>query len=245
MPCPPATLRIVHAEEVAPLTRVLEIERTDGAPFVAIGGKYIILNTGAVLAEGKLAKRAYSLLPVSGAPERCRITVKRLGNGPGSNALHAAAVGAELSFSGPWGKLVAEKGVDEPTLFVATDTGITSAISVAEQARAPVGYAELEVLWLRSEDETFLDVERVRERVEAAGARFLHAVIPPPRASRRVEAAWAHVHARIADRTPCVLLGAGDGDVVHPLRARFPLASTGVRDVRVECFFHNPERKVS
>ena len=241
----PATLRIVHAEQLAPSTRVLEIERVDGAPFLSIGGKYVIVNTGVPLAEGKLAKRAYSLMPVSGTSARCQMAVKRLGDGPGSNALHAASPGAELFFSGPWGKLVPEGGLDEPTLFVATDTGITSALGVAEQARAAPGRPPLEVLWLRSEDETFLGVERVRDRIEAAGARFIHAVIPPPAAPNRARDAWAHAGARLAEMAPRVLLGAGDGAIVHPLRARFPFESSGVRDVRIECFFNNPERKIS
>jgi ferredoxin-NADP reductase len=241
----PATLRIVHAENVAPSTRVLEIERVDGAPFLSIGGKYIIVNTGVVLAEGKLAKRAYSLMPVAATSARCRLAVKRLGDGPGSNALHAAALGSEFSFSGPWGKLVPEGGLADSALFIATDTGITSALGVAEQAHAAGGRAPLEVLWLRSEDETFLGVERVRDWVEAAGARFVHAVIPKACAPDRAVAAWAHAGARVLEMAPRVLLGAGDGAIVHPLRERFPLESSGVREVRIECFFHNPERKIS
>src|SRR5688500_14423818 len=143
----PATLRLVEAWELGPSTRVLEIERVDGAPFVSIGGKYIIVNTGVVSPEGKPAKRAYSLLPThhhgSLTSARCRLAVKRFG--PGSCALHTAPLGTELSFSGPWGKLVPEGGLDAPTLFVATDTGITSALGVAEQTDRR---AALEVLWL-------------------------------------------------------------------------------------------------
>jgi NAD(P)H-flavin reductase len=254
----PSTLRIVEATDLGPSTRVLEIQRADGAPFVAIGGKYIIVNTGVVPPEGKVAKRAYSLMPAPGAggaaPMRCRLAVKRLGEGPGSNALHAAPLGTEMLFSGPWGKLVPEGGLVDRTLFVATDTGITSALGVVEQARASGGDAAgIEVLWLRTEDETFLDVDHVRSRVLASGARFVHAVIPPVNAPGRTADAWKHVTARVAEHAPSVLLGAGDGAIVFPLRALFAAdgasgacaadSGTGVREVRIECFFNNPERK--
>src|SRR5882672_5241354 len=121
---PPSFLRIVGAENIGYSTRVLEIERTSGDPFECIGGKYVIVHTGVALPDGKPVKRAYSLLPVHGTKSRCRLVVKRLGEGPGSKALHAAPLGTELSFSGPWGKLVPQEGLEEGALFLATDTGI-------------------------------------------------------------------------------------------------------------------------
>ena len=120
----PKTLRIVGARPAAPSTRVLEIECIDGSPLGSVGGKYVIVNTGVVSGE-KAVKRAYSLLPVPGSAQRAHLTIKRL-EGLGSNAMHAAPLGTELSFSGPWGKLVPEGGIAERALVLATDTGITS-----------------------------------------------------------------------------------------------------------------------
>ncbi len=241
----PATLRIVHAEDIAPSTRVITIERADGAHFGAFGGKYIIVNTGVPLPEGKVAKRAYSLMADRGAPGRAQIVVKRLPRGPGSSALHAAEPGTELSFSGPWGKLVPERGLEGTTLFLATDTGITAALGVVEQARGSAAGAELEVLWLSAPDETFLGIAHARSRIEAAGARLVVAAIPPVDAEARAPLAWAHLEARIRERSPTVLLAAGDGAIVHPLLKRSLPGRAGVQEVRIECFFHNPERKVS
>lgn len=101
------------------------------------------------------------------------------------------------------------------------------------------------MLWLRSEDETFLDVDGVRSRVQATGARFTHAVIPPVKATGRVAAAWAHVDARVAELGAQLVVAAGDGAIIHPLRERLLSPSSPVRDVRIECFFHNPERKIA
>ncbi len=136
MPSPRFTLRIVAAEPIGPVTRALEVVRTDGAPWSNVRGKYVILDTGLVLPDGKAVKRAYSLTPVPGDASRVRLVVKKLADGPGSSALHAAPIGTELSFSGPWGKLVPEAGIGESALFVATDTGITSALGVATSKHA-------------------------------------------------------------------------------------------------------------
>lgn len=230
----PKTLRIVDAHAVGRSTRALDVECIDAEPLAVGAGKYIILNTGAVQ-DGKAIKRAYSLLQV--APGRARLTVKRLGEGPGSNALHAAPIGTELSFSGPWGKLVPETGLEGRTLVVATDTGITTALGVAEGA-GPIA----EVLWLFSEGEDFLALEAVRARVESTGARFFSAKIAPVRDPSRLAQAWALVEGRVAEARAEIVLAAGDGAVIHPLKTRL---GGVVRDVRVECFFHNPERKIA
>jgi ferredoxin-NADP reductase len=236
---PHSTLRIVSDERIGAATRALDVVRTDGAPWTNIRGKYVILDTGLVLADGKAVKRAYSLTPVADDPSRAQLIVKRIAEGPGSGALHAAPIGSEYSFSGPWGKLVPEQGIDEEVLFVATDTGITSALGVATR-----GHGEaLTVLWLHAADESFFDADRAREAILASGARFLAATIPSLRAPDRVSAAWARVDACIAEYAPTVLLAAGDGEIVFPLKERAASATSSVREVRIECFFHNPERK--
>jgi len=94
------------------------------------------VNTGVVAGE-KPVKRAYSLIP-SKAHRSWRAHVKQLGDGPGSNAMHAAPVGAELP-SAALGKLVPEGGVPEKTLVVATDTGITSALASPPKRKAGRG----------------------------------------------------------------------------------------------------------
>jgi hypothetical protein len=242
---PRFTLRIVGDELIGSSTRALDVVRTDLAPWSNVRGKYVILDTGLVLPDGKAVKRAYSLTPAASGAEKaegggleasqCRLVVKRL-EGPGSSALHTAPIGAEFSFSGPWGKLAAEDDAHERTLFVATDTGITSALGMATRDCG----GGLTVLWLRAADESFFDLDRARTAIVASGARFVSATIPPVGAEERVERAWAHIDACAREIAPTILLAAGDGRIVFPLKAR--LQST-VRDVRIECFFHNPERK--
>ncbi|HWL89105.1 MAG TPA: FAD-binding oxidoreductase [Polyangiaceae bacterium] len=233
----PKTLRIVAARPEGASARVLEIESVDGSALSSSSGKYIIVDTG-VMSGDRPVKRAYSLIPVPESPHRARLIVKRIGEG--SRALHAAPVGTELSFSGPWGKLLSAVPEAQRTLVVATDTGITTALGLVAHAETR-SCRLLEVLWLRAEDETFLEVDDVRQRVEAAGVRFLHAAIAPARAPNRLTASRAHIEARVKELGAELVLAAGDGDIVHPLRTQLD----SVRDVRIECFFHNPERKVA
>jgi ferredoxin-NADP reductase len=233
----PKVLRIVASRDVGPATRAIEIECIAGDPLADIGGRYVIVHTGLTIAD-KAIKRAYSLLPVEGAPHRAQLTIKRLEGGPGSNALHRAPVGTELTFSGPWGKLVPAGGLAERTLLVATDTGITSALGIAAQAAASGTRRAAAVLWLRAPDEDFLALQSVRSRVEEAGVRFECASIPPVRSPDRPTVAFAHVDALVAEASPAAVVATGDGSVVHPLVDRL----RGL-DVRIECYFHNPEKK--
>ena len=179
----PKTLRVVDAHSAGPDTRVLELECVEGGAFNVVGGKYIIVHTGLMLAD-KAIKRAYSLMPVPERPGRAAIAVKRL-PGPGSQAMHAIPLGATLGFSGPWGKLVPEAGLAARTLLVATDTGITSALGIVEQYPRARGVSALSVLWLREPTETFLDVASVRRRIEHAGAEWC---LPRPCSNRRADA---------------------------------------------------------
>ncbi len=228
----PKVLRIVGARTLGERTRALAVESTEGGAFERAGGKYVILHTGVVVEERPI-KRAYSLVPVEGAPQVYEIVVKLL-DGPGSRAMHGAPVGSELGYSGPWGRLVPEGGLAPRTLFVATDTGITSALGIVEQ-HAPQG---AEVLWLREADDPFLDVDMVRARVERAGARLVPAAIPEVSAPQRPAAAHALVEARLRELSPALVVATGDGSVVHPLVGRLRPV-----EVRIECYFHNPEKK--
>ena len=237
----PGTLRILASREASPGTHELLVSRVDRDGFDFVGGQYIIVNTGVTLTNGKPAKRAYSLVPSKAAPGHCVLTVKRIGTG--STALASAPPGTELPFSGPWGKLVSPDDAHLRTLFVATDTGITAALGAAEKRHPACAPSDLRVLWLRGADDSFLDVEDARRRIEASGAACVDACIPEVRAPERRNLARDRIDAEIRDFSPSLVLAAGDGDIVHPLRDA--LRSPSVRDVRIECFFHNPERKAS
>ncbi|MGD0677346.1 MAG: FAD-binding oxidoreductase [Polyangiaceae bacterium] len=233
----PKTLRIVASREVGPATRALDVEWVGGERLADLGGRYVIVHTGLSVGD-KAIKRAYSLLPVGDGPHRARLTIKRIEGGPGSSALHAAPVGTELTFSGPWGKLVPAGGLAPCTVLLATDTGITSALGIVAQAVAAGSQRPSSVLWLHDPDEDFLSIDMVRERVEGAGVHFANAAIPPVRSKERVAPALAHIDRRVSETPPAAVIATGDGAIVHPLIDRL----AGI-DVRIECYFHNPDKK--
>src|SRR5260370_20070502 len=101
----PRVARLVKAERLGPEARLLTFVLAEGEVGFS-GGQYVIVNTGIELPGGKLAKRAYSILSSDADQREFQIAVRRVGEGPGSNFMHRIEVGAELPFSGPWGKFV-------------------------------------------------------------------------------------------------------------------------------------------
>ena len=237
----PKRLRIIDAHALGPSTRVLEIECIEGGAFDVVGGKYIIVHTGLFQGE-KAVKRAYSLMPIRDRAGRATIAVKRLA-GPGSQAMHHVPLDATLGFSGPWGKLVPENGLAERTLLVATDTGITAALGIVEQHALSGERRALSVLWLREATETFLDVAWIRDRVERAGAALSIRDIGPVASRERDAAARVELENHLRRFEASHVIATGDGTIVHPLREWLRASVPGVTDVRIECFFNNPDRK--
>src|SRR6266545_4603220 len=114
--------RVVSAESIGADTRLLELLAPE--PLGFIGGQYVIVDSGLVLESGKAIKRAYSLLSEDSEQCRFQIAVKRISGGRGSAFIHELPVGADIRFSGPWGKLFPQNGARGSTLVLATDTGI-------------------------------------------------------------------------------------------------------------------------
>jgi ferredoxin-NADP reductase len=237
----PKRLRVIDAHSEGACTRVLELECVEGGAFERIGGKYIIVHTGLTIAE-KAVKRAYSLMPIPGRPGRAMIAVKRL-PGPGSQLMHELSPGSTLSFSGPWGKLIPEAGLGQRTLLVATDTGITSALGIVEEQAPTRSDSALSVIWLREAEEGFLDLASLRRRIERVGALWSDHEIEPLDTQVRVVSACALVeaHARLFEASH--VIATGDGAIVHRLREFLPARFPWLTDVRIECFFNNPEKK--
>jgi hypothetical protein len=93
-------------------------------------------------------------------------------------------------------------------------------------------------LWLRAANDPFLSDTMVRAAVEASGARFEVVDIADVDDLARAEEAFRVIDERIEATAPDVVVATGDGAIVHPLRSRLE-----GRDVRIECFFRNPEKK--
>ncbi|WP_434045125.1 MULTISPECIES: FAD-dependent oxidoreductase [Sorangium] len=237
-----AKIRIAHAAPIGQGARLLRVERVDGAELGFAGGQYVIINSGVTLPGGKLAKRAYSMLSSDAEQRAVEIAVKRIGAGPASNVLNDIAVGAELEWSGPWGKLRLPPGFSGRALVIATDTGITAALGIARSAAA-AGAAQLDLLWLVEEGDYFVSEAFVRERLPAAARLTVAGGFLPVGHPERPARACALVGDHVADGPRDAVLCAGDGAVIYPIRDR--LASLGAPEgsVLLESFFNNPLKK--
>ena len=247
----PKSARLVAAEIVGPRARRLEFEMTDPAPLGFVGGQYIIIDTGKVLASGKLAKRAYSIASSDADQTRFELVARRIDNGVCSHHLHDLEIGATLKFSGPWGKFLPapSEGAGGPTWVIATDTGITAALGLMGASTFRQHLAQTTLLWLSPSDDDFVSSEFVRQRAEKAGsgAGFRDVrlgSLPPVHHPERVAAGLGHFESLQRSGTPGRVYLAGDGALLYPFAHALALAGLAESEVAIESFFNVPVKKV-
>jgi ferredoxin-NADP reductase len=238
----PRVAQLVGAERLGPEARLLTFVLS-GSEIGFAGGQYIIVNTGIELAAGKLAKRAYSILSGDAEQGEFQIAVRRIGEGPGSNFMHRMAEGAELTFSGPWGKFVSNGAPEGPRLVFATDTGITAALGLLRGCRSrPLADVTTAVWFVESED-YFLPPCFTRNSLAGFCGHFSVSEAPGVGDSTRISSALATLDRSLGSTLPSSAFLAGDGAVIYPLRERLVAAGMQKENIHLEAFFNNPERK--
>ena len=228
------------AEDLGSECRLLELAPAEPLGFA--GGQYIIVDTGLVLASGKAVKRAYSIWSRDADEDRFRLAVKRIPGGPGSGYLHALDAGAEVRFSGPWGKLLPAPGARGATLVLATDTGVTAALGLLGGTRfAPLLPATVFV-WLRCATEAFLSEPIVRESIpRGCGEVRLGQTWPIGHAERIPQARALLAEILRRSRVEQAFL-AGDGAVNYALLDDLCAAGVAATRDSVESFFNMPRK---
>src|SRR5579875_1384226 len=234
--------RVIAAERIGPQARLLRLAMTSGE-LGFTGGQYIIVNTGIELAGGKLAKRAYSIISSDTQQSQFQLAVRRIGQGPGSNFMHRIAVGAELPFSGPWGKFLPETTSGSRLVF-ATDTGITATLGLLRGRRFRELAGDTTVVWFVEADDYFIPASFARESIAAPRITFEVIAAPPPGHPQRPVQARALVDRVLARRRTDWAYMAGDGALIYPLRDHLAGAGVPLERIRLEAFFNNPDRRV-
>ena len=222
-------------------THLLELALPEGAePLGFSGGQYVIVDTGLVGSTGKAVKRAYSILSGDAEQQRFSLAVKRLPSGPGSGYLAGLQPGAEVKFSGPWGKL-APAPILGPVLVLATDTGITAALGLVRGAAMRPHLAATELVWLRTEADYFLPDRIVTESLPSGLGRFSVGAVPPIGHPERIP----HARAGLRDRLTRGVTQAfvmGDGAVNYALLDDLVAAGIPATRDSVESFFNMPKK---
>ena len=233
------TARVTGLEAIAEGARWLQL--TADEPLGFSGGQFITVDTGLTQASGKPVKRAYSLVGSDREQRTFELVVKRIGEGPASSYMHRLTLGAELRFTGPWGKMVPGEDHDGPTLVLASDTGITAALGLVRSARFTPLLPAATLIWLRPSSAYFVPDAFVQGRVPAGCALRIEPA-PPSEHVERVPHALALVEQHWQQSGLARAFSAGDGAINYALIDL--LAARGVtltRD-RVESFFNMPKK---
>lgn len=216
------------------------------APLGYRGGQYVIIDSGRTLPNGKAGKRAYSMLNSDADQQRMQLATLRIPNGVVSDYVHGLELGDTVTFSGPWGKLGAkiEPNVVEPTLVVATDTGITAVLGLLSSVNFRSALAHTTLLWLRTSEDYFLPEQWVAERLPSGLRATIVREIPDFKDPTRLDAVRALIQEHfLANHANGRAFWAGDGSVHYGLMDELnPLGIIFGRD-DVESFFNMPERK--
>lgn len=235
--------RLVTTEHAGPHARLLTFALADGGELGFSGGQYVIVNTGVELPGGKLARRAYSILSGDRDQREFRIAVRQLADGPGSNLMHRTEAGAELEFSGPWGKFLSKQVPRAPRLLFATDTGITAALGLLRAEGSRALRDGTDALWFVASDDYFLPLSFVCRATESLCRSFAVAPAPEVGDSTRVTRAMAGLEETLGRGLPAEAYLVGDGAVIYPLCERLLGAGMPRENIYLEAFFNNPERR--
>lgn len=238
----PKKARVVDARAISELARHLTLALDEPLDFV--GGQYLIFDSGVILEGGKLAKRAYSMFSCDVVQLRVEVVVRRVAAGPGSSFMHRVAVGAEIPFSGPWGKYLPDDSRVRPRTWVlATDTGISVALGLVRGLAFTPQLANTTLVWLVERDEDFVPESFVRERLPSGLGDFRVEPTLPVNHPERLDQARALIDRMLASARPDSVFLSGDGAIVFPVRLQLIQAGVPEGAIRVESFFHHQARK--
>lgn len=246
----PKTARVVAVDAVAPDTRHLTLEMNDPAELGFAGGQYVIIDTGIVLPSGKVAKRAYSILSADAEQSRFELAALRLPDGPGSGFLHAQVPGAQIRFSGPWGKLhltgsgapIEEALAPPRTLALATDTGVTAILGLVRAGWFAPLVPGCTFVWLRTAAEYFLPASFVAARLPAGLRAVEITELPPAGHPARIPACQQRLQDATAAGNLWRAFVAGDGVVNYALLDDLIVAGVPATRDSVESFFNMPKK---
>ena len=202
------------------------------------GGQYIIINSGKLLANGKLGKRAYSILSMDNQQDHFELAIKKIVNGIGSNFMHDLKVGDTFEFSGPWGQYHSGHLVqEERVLCIATDTGVTAALGLfRSQVLKPfLGMSKL--LWFVSSKNYFIPTDLVPADT---------ILCPMVKDESRIPFILEQVQHFVGQKVFTKIYLSGDGIVLRTLKEQLLATGQYVQEqVFVESFFHHESLKTA
>ncbi|PKA14981.1 FAD-dependent oxidoreductase [Leptospira haakeii] len=239
-------LKLIHKENISEYSDIYTFERADGSLFEFVGGQYVILNAG-IDKDGKVIKRAYSILSSDSKADSFQICVKRLETGKASSILPTLELGSELEYSGPWGKFAGDPTWPSPgfSLILATDTGITSLVGLLLSKKFSNRLDSTIAVWLKTKEEDFLSENELTKTLSEVSnfPNIFH--IPPISDQNRISSALEILKSILGDCTvPENVFLSGDGNILRELRSELIRLGTLESKIGMEAFF-NTQRNTS
>ncbi|MBL8019496.1 MAG: FAD-dependent oxidoreductase [Leptospirales bacterium] len=241
----PQTAKLVEARNLNPFTRLLKFQTSEPVNFV--GGNWVMVNSGLTTAEGKPAKRAYSIISPDSNQNEFMLIVREITGGLASKHLHGIEPGDGIEWSGPYGKIFKlQDGDTGPILIVATDTGITAALGIVRGAQAQPLLGKIRLIWLVENDSYFVSADFVREILPAGLGRFeVHSIPDAKEVWGRTEAARAAITPELVVERPALVFLSGDGNIIQALSDVCQVQGVDAAQIRVEPFFNAEKKKPS
>jgi len=108
---------------VAPGVRHLAFDRADGEKFEYIPGQFVSIHFNV---NEQLIRRSYSIASIPNRSDHIELALSFVEGGLASDVLFNLEPGAELNFSGPYGRLILRDGeTPKRLIMIATGTGVT------------------------------------------------------------------------------------------------------------------------
>lgn len=243
---PPKKARIKNIARTAGSVTITFVS-LDG-PLDFLGGQYVIFNSGVKTEDGKGIKRAYSILSSDQYQGEFQICIQPVKEGLASLHIPNLAIGAELEFSGPWGKFIGNPRWPQEgkTLLVATDTGITAIFSILHSQRWKEKLKDTNVIWYVSREAEFLPVRDIREGLPKEFNSLN--VIPISKINdpkREEECLCSFTDELNASILPVNVFLAGDGKLIRIMKDLLVTRGVLEENMGVEIFFNSPRQSES
>jgi ferredoxin-NADP reductase len=239
--------RVIKTEKIHGDTVYVNCKMVEPYPLGFKGGQYIIVNSGKLLANGKLGKRAYSIAAPDRDQHHFALAVKKVADGVGSGFIHGLKPGDTFEFSGPWGKYqMTDINQNEQFCCIATDTGITAALGLLRGEAAAPFLGRSKLIWFLSSLDYFIPIDQVRSWLPEDIS--VDIVSPCPTVDERsrgifIEEAVSRI---LQGTTFTKIYLSGDGLVLRHLKSAF-LKSGAYQpeQIMMESFFHHESLKTA
>lgn len=240
----PRTAQLVEATSFGG-SRLMRFEMSDGKLLGFRGGQYVIVDTGLTLPDGKRRKRAFSMLSSDQDQHSFELGVRHVEGGLGSEWMLSLELGAELRFSGPWGKLSAPEANDVGEAWViATDSGMSGALGLVRAQGFEAHLARTHFSWWLTSPEYFLSAATLSARLPACKTTRLE-TLPPVASAERLIEVELRVRALAEQGLPSRAYVVGDGRVATRVRECLVALGLEASVVQSESFFHHAVRKAT